>query len=516
MNIAQLALSQPRACAHAIAAVLFCAAMTLASSAQTLTTLVNFNAFPRPNSPSTLIQGFDGNFYGITPSGVASGQCQGQSCGTVFRMATDGKLTVLHSFCLQANCPDGQGPVSLLQATDGSLYGTTSLDGSGKGGTLFRIDYAGKLTTLYSFCLQTGCPDGSGPSSLVQAPNGLIYGTTMFGGVHNYGTVFKATTAGKVTTLHSFNNTDGANPGYGLVLGSDGNIYGTTSFGGDTNCPFSNPAGCGVIFKMSLGGSLKTIYRFCVNSYDCLDGARPTGLVEGADGNYYGTTYEGGTADSESQCGSGAEGFGCGTIFRVTPAGSLTKIYDVCSDNFCDLGSNPVAPMVLGNDGNLYGTTVNGGTGFGGENCTFACGTVFEITPSGSLTLLHSFNWIDGAYPTTLLQSTDGTFYGTTETGGSNGSKFSGSGTIYSLSTGLAPFVTADPGGGNVGAKTIISGTNLSGTSAVAFNGTAAEFRVLTKTVVIATVPAGATTGFITVTTPSETLRSNVVFEVIP
>jgi len=233
-------------------------------------------------------------------------------------------------------------------------------------------------------------------------------------------------------------------------------------------------------------------------------------LVEGPDGNYYGTTYEGGTADSESQCGSGAEGYGCGTIFQVTPAGHLTPIYSVCADNFCDLGSNPVAPMVLGNDGNLYGTTINGGTGYGGEFCSFACGTAFEITTTGSLTLLHDFNWTDGAFPTTLVQSTSGTFYGTTQYGGS-----SNYGTVYSLSTGLAPFVEVSPGAAKVGGKVIVFGTNLTGTSAVAFNGVAAQFRALGKTAVIATVPSGATTGSITVTTPSGTLDSKVAFEVI-
>lgn len=527
MNFAQMTRSELRAFKRLAAAFLLCAATSLAASAQTLTTLANFSASPRPNSPSTLIQGFDGNFYGTTMSGVASGECQSSRnslCGTVFRMTPAGKLTVLHSFCTQANCPDGQMPSSLVQAIDGNLYGTTYGGGSGCPvnavpgcGTIYRIDYAGNLTTLYSFCVKTNCPDGSGPGSLVKAPNGVIYGTTSGGGVNNFGTVFKATTVGKVTTLHSFNNTDGADPGYGLVLGSDGNIYGTTYFGGNVNCPF-NSAGCGVIFRMTLGGSMNTIYTFCVISYDCFDGANPTGLVEGADGNYYGTTYEGGSADSESQCGSGADGFGCGTIFRVTPTGSqiLTTIYNVCGDNYCDLGSNPVSPMVLGNDGNFYGTTFNGGIDFGGGNCNFACGTVFEITPSGSLTSLHSFNWTDGAYPTTLLQSTNGTFYGTTGSGGSDGSNISGYGTIYRLSTGLAAFVTADPGGGNVGTKTIISGTNLTGTTAVSFNGTSAQFTAVTKTELIATVPAGATTGFITVTTPSGTLKSNVTFEVIP
>jgi uncharacterized repeat protein (TIGR03803 family) len=165
--------------------------------------------------------------------------------------------------------------------------------------------------------------------------------------------------------------------------------------------------------------------------------------------------------------------------------------------------------MVLGNDGNLYGTTLNGGTEYGGQICTFACGTVFEITTSGSLTVLHDFNWTDGAFPTTLVQSTSGTFYGMTENGG-----YGNYGTVYSLSTGLAPFVEVSPGAAKVGGKVIINGTNLAGTTAVAFNGVAAEFRLVSKTAVTATVPAGATTGSITVITPSGTLDSKVAFEV--
>lgn len=485
-------------------ALSFFAAMAIAASAQTFTTLVDFAAFPQPDNPGTLIQGFDGNFYGVTLDGVASGQCQGNYCGTIFRMTPGGKSTTLYSFCTQAGCPDGQVPASLLQSTDGNLYGTTGLGGAGNAGTLFRIGYAGNLTTLYSFCVQSGCPDGSSPRGLVQAPDGIIYGTTSGGGANGYGTIFKTTTAGKLTTLHSFRYAEGIYP-EGLILGSDGNIYGTVSQGGDVNCAFTNGfgSGCGTAFKMSLSGVLRVIYTFCVVSPGCTDGANPTGLVEGADGNLYGTTYFGGDSSSENGCGSTED---CGTLFKITSAGKLTTIHDFCSlqDDNCTYGANPNVPMVLGNDGNLYGTTFEGGLG---------CGVIFESTTSGTLTVLYNFPCPEGEYASanTPVQATDGTFYGTAQNGGANYD-----GIVYSLATGLPAFVTASPGAGKVGARIIISGTNLTGAASVTFNGTAAQYRVYAKTVILADVPLGATTGLVQVTTPSGTLTSNVAFHVIP
>jgi len=175
--------------------------MTVASSAQTLTTLVNFNSPPSPDLPSALVQGFDGNLYGATSAGVATGQCQSDSCGTVFRMTPDGKVTTLHSFCTQANCPDSQLPNVLVEGTNGNLYGTTYKGGGCPKqyvncGTVFQIDAAGKFSTLHSFCLgvHSNCPDGSSPTGLMQAANGVLYGTTAGGGAYASGTVFQITT----------------------------------------------------------------------------------------------------------------------------------------------------------------------------------------------------------------------------------------------------------------------------------------------------------------------------------
>lgn len=177
--------------------------------------------------------------------------------------------------------------------------------------------------------------------------------------------------------------------------------------------------------------------------------------------------------------------------------------------SFCVNGYFPSAMLVQGTDGNIWGTTYYG-EDLSNAYCGNGCGTIFEITPSGTLTTLHTFEEADGGGPP-LLQSTNGAFYGTTQLGGSEVY-----GTVFRLATGLGPFVEADPLGGKVGAQVIITGTNLTGITAVTFNGTSASFTVAAKTEVIANVPAGATTGFIQVTTSSGTLKSNAPFRVIP
>ena len=172
----------------------------------------------------------------------------------------------------------------------------------------------GTLTTLYSFCTQPGCADGDRPNGgLVQAPDGNFYGTTYSGGANNNsGTVFKITPGGTLTTLYNFcsqpNCSDGESPFVGLVQGSDGNFYGTTG-GGGVN-------GYGTVFRITTGGTLTTIY-----SFDGFNGLRTdTGLVQAADGNFYGTTLTGG---NPYNCG----GQGCGTVFKITPAGKFTTLY---------------------------------------------------------------------------------------------------------------------------------------------------------------------------------------------
>ena len=187
---------------------------------------------------------------------------------------------------------DGKEPVGdLVQATDGSLYGSTVQEGAGpygSGGTIFKITPGGSLTTVYNFCSQSGCTDGSLPrGALVQAANGNFYGITEFGGADDAGTVFKITPSGTLTTLYSFcsqsNCTDGENPYAGLLLANNGNLYGMTYTGG--------LYGGGTVFEITPSGTLTTLYSFCSQS-GCTDGTNPVGLlIQGTDGNFYGTTY---------------------------------------------------------------------------------------------------------------------------------------------------------------------------------------------------------------------------------
>jgi uncharacterized repeat protein (TIGR03803 family) len=459
------------------AVFLMCIATTAASSAQTFKSLASFDGtngyYPHDVSP---VQGFDGDFYGTT-LGYAS------NAGTIFKIDAKGTLTSLHSFDF---FDDGAYPwAGLALGFDGNFYGTTSQSGGNGSGTVFKFTAGGTLTTLYNFCAQTNCTDGSTPQAgLVQATDRNFYGTTYSGGANGYGTIFKITAGGTLTTLYSFNNSDGADPYAGLVQGVDGNFYGTTQYGGAYDY--------GTVFKITPGGTLTTLH-----SFDYTDGANPLAtLLQASDRNFYGTTEGGGT---NGNCPEG-----CGTVFKVTPTGTLTTVYSFCAQTNCTDGQYPLAGLVQATNGNFYGEAA----GVYGINPNY--GTVFTITPGGSLTTLHSFDGSDGWLPTGgLVQVTDGSFYGTTQLGGTDGF-----GTIFSLAVGLSPFVETLPPSGAVGAKVVILGNNLTGTTAVKFDGTAATFTVVSATEIRTTVPTGAKSGKVQVTTPHGTLTSNVVFTV--
>src|ERR1022692_2084630 len=398
-------------------------------------------------------------------------------------------LTTLYSFCSQSGCPDGSDPIAgLVQATNGDLYGTTAKGGANGGGTVFKITPGGTLTTLYSFCSQTNCMDGVEPyAGLVQAANGDLYGTTVAGGANGYGTVFKITPGGTLTMVYSFcsqtNCADGAYPEAGLVQAANGDLYGTTPQGGANRG--------GTIFKITPGGTLTKLYSFCSEGVypACTAGLIPdAGLVQAANGDFYGTTEYGGANGNY------------GTVFKITPSGTLTTLHRF---NYTD-GEGPSAGLVQATNGDFYGTTLSGGAN--GE------GTVFKITPSGSLTTLYSFcsqsGCTDGAFPEAgPVQGTHGDFYGTTFNGGANNS-----GTVFRLSVGLGPFVKPRPPFGKVGAAVKILGTNLTGATSVGFNGTAAVFEVVSSSEITTTVPAGASSGKVQVITPSGTLSSNAAF----
>jgi uncharacterized repeat protein (TIGR03803 family) len=233
-----------------------------------------------------------------------------------------------------------------------------------------------------------------------------------------------------------------------------------------------------------------------LHSFDTADGAYPHAeLIQASDGNFYGTTEAGGAN-------------GGGTVFQITPAGVLTTLYSFCAQADCADGKAPVAGLLQATDGNFYGTTELGGAN--------GSGTIFQITTGGTLATLYSFcaqaRCADGEKPEAgLVQATDGSFYGAASVGGTGSV-----GTIFKLAMGLGPFVKTLPTFGNAGGSAYILGTNLAGATAVSFNGTATVFTVVSATEIKASVPTGAATGFVTVTTPRGTLTSNVAFQVGP
>ena len=393
-------------------------------------------------------------------------------------------FTTLNSF----NDTDGANPYAgLVQATNGDLYGTTYSGGANDAGTVFTITPSGTLITLHSFDLT----DGAYPeAALIQATNGDLYGITSQDGPNGYGTVFEITPSGTLTTLHSFDYfTDGAYPYAGLVQATNGDLYGTTSLGGADNF--------GTVFKITPSGTLITLHSFGFAGYPT-DGAFPeAGLIQATNGNLYGTTSQGAANDH-------------GTVFKITPSGKLTTLYNFCSQSNCTDGANPYAELVQATNGDLYGTTVDGG---GANNF----GTVFKITPSGKLTTLYNFcsqsNCTDGAKPYAgLVQATNGDLYGTTYEDGAHNF-----GTVFRLSVGLGPFVETLPASGQEGANIGILGQGFSSSSVVKFGGTEATTIVLSGTTFItATVPAGALTGSVTVTTGTTTLTSAKTFKVLP
>jgi uncharacterized repeat protein (TIGR03803 family) len=474
---------------RAYAVLLLCAASAISSPAQTFKTLYSFcsksdctdGGYP----VAGLAQATDGNFYGTTSGGGA------YNAGTVFKITPGGALTTLYSFCSKSDCTDGGNPqAGLVQGTDGDLYGTTYGGGSGPndGGTVFKMTPEGVLTTLHSF----DGPEGANPQAgLVQATDGNFYGTTWSGGANkcpegfSCGTVFKITPSGTLTRLHSFDGTDGAHPTAGLVQ-ANGDLYGTT---------YQTVTG-GTIFRITPGGVLTTLYTFC-DGPCCSCPTNANQLIHAADGNFYGTTINGGD-----------NSIPYGTVFRMTPSGVLTTLH---SFDFTD-GANPYGALVQATDGNFYGTTYAGANG---------PGTVFEITLNGTLKTLYSFcaetnsngYCPDGAdLAAGLIQATNGTFYGTTRFGGPDND-----GTLFSLSVGLKPFVETQSTSGKEGAKIGILGQGFKSSSVVKFGGTkATTIRFSGTTFITATVPAGALTGAVTVTTGTTTLTSSKTFDVLP
>jgi uncharacterized repeat protein (TIGR03803 family) len=359
-----------------------------------------------------LILGSNGNFYGTTAAGGVGG-----IAGTVFEVSPAGVETVLHSFSgmVNFNSADGVLPQApLVLNSNGNYYGTTEYGGIYGNGTMYEITGSGTETVLYSFAGFSGVSgghDGSNPGvgQLVLGSDGDYYGTTQNGGANNLGTVFKISIGGVETVLYSFGagSSDAIQPDSTLILGSDGNFYGTTNAGGAYRE--------GTVFRFTPATAEETVLHSFSGDGGILgstDGGSPLrGLIEGSDGNFYGTTGSGGAQ-------------GAGTVFKITPTATETVLYSFFGTEGglgIEDGASPQAPPVQGSDGNFYGTTAEGGQ--------YSEGTIFKITPTGVETVLHSFSGFDGlteipdgGYPGAgqLLLGSDGNYYGTTTEGGAH------------------------------------------------------------------------------------------------
>ena len=452
------------------------AGIALTAQAQTVTTIFDFSNVPGTSLPvGPLAQGRDGQYYGIT------------YYGTVFKVTASGTYNQV------ATMTSMQGQVcnGLILATDGNFYGTCEQGGDKSTGTFFQVTPTGTVTVLHNFDgTFSGTVDGCYPLGVpVQASDGNFYGTTLECGVNDAGIIYKITPAGVFTAVHAFayGSDDGNQPQGALIQGSDGNLWGTLSFGGANNG--------GAVFKSSLTGSESLVFSFgsCPST---TTGCNPlAGLMQGSDGNYYGTAEVGGANNQ-------------GVAFKLTPRGTYTVLhsFDVTTDN----GASPVEPVTQGTDGILYGVA----TDCLGGGCSPA--DLFQVTTKGVFTDVYNFPFLGGnnnSDPRSpVLLSTTGTFYGTTFQGGS-----AAAGTVYSFANGQSAFIALQQLSGKEGNSVNILGQGFSSSSVVKFGGVAATKKQVTgSTFLQAQVPAGALTGKITVTTGSTTLSSIATFKVTP
>jgi uncharacterized repeat protein (TIGR03803 family) len=344
-----------------------------------------------------------GNLYGTTEYGGNLSNCYGSGCGVVYELGTSGRLRILYSFTGGA---DGSWPLGgVIVDKTGDIYGTTTFGGPNFAGAVFKVDAAGAEKTLYTF---TGGTDGANPRPGVTADGaGNVYGTTENGGASGAGVVFQVTNSGE-TVLHNFTGgPDGGYPYAGVVLDASGNLYGTTTYGGTSQVSgtgFTGYSGYGAVYKLEISTQQETqLYAFPGGG----DGVVPyAGLTADGDGNLYGTTEEGGAANT-------------GTVYKVDPAGQETVLYSFTGG--AD-GGYPYGGVILDSDGNLYGTTYLGGTaGFG---------VVYKVDALGRETVLHNFvgDSVDGSSPMAgVIRDSKGNLYGTTTHGGA------GYGVIYKL-----------------------------------------------------------------------------------
>lgn len=441
---------------------------------QTVTNLYSFPGEQGLASPTygAPVQGRDGRLYG-TSTGITSSRSNYD--GAVFRYEPGGGVNPLYSF--SASSEGGEPDGSVILSTDGNLYGTAFSGGISLTGNVFKVAPNGAYSVLHQF---NG--DGAYPfAAPIEASDNALYGTTVWntGDDEGYGTVYKYTPSEGFSTIYDLDSTHGANPTSPVIQATNGNLYGTASAGGT--------AGCGTMFEITTSGTLLYSYSFQGGAAGC----EPIGpLVQASDGNFYGTTLGDATTSN------------FGTVFRLSKSGNVSVLYNFLGGT-AD-GEYPQAGLVQATDGNLYGTTVDGGT--------YGNGTIFQITLGGSYTLLYSFPTDVGVNPyATLVQDTDGLLYGTTYGGGT-----AGDGALYSLDMGLGPFIAFVQATGRAGSTAQILGQSLLGATSVSFNGVPATgFNVVSDTYMTAVVPTSATTGPLVVSTPSSKLKSNKNFRIM-
>jgi len=446
-----------------VAVLVLVAGSSIAAHAQTYKDIYNATGGNQVQNPvGAIAQGRDGNLYGASSTG-------GTFYGAIFKFTPAGKTKVINDI---GYFPDG----GLTLGTDGFLYGVDS-DGGISGncgesacGQVYKLTSAGKVTILHDF---TNEGDGESPQSApIEATNGLFYGTSN-------STVYSVTSNGVFSTLHNFTGSDGSDPSGGLLQGSDGNLYGDTVSGGSN--------GDGVIYKISPAGGFSVLHNFT----GAPDGAGAySPLIQANDGNFYGVTIAGGSF--------------YGIVFQLTPNGKYTVLHTF--SNGPNDGAAPSASLMQATDGKLYGVTSGGGTS--GD------GTIFSITTDGAYSVIYNFLTATGYQPSSpLKQNTNGLLYGETYYGGP-----SNCGTFYSLDLGLSPFINLMTTSGTELSKVEIFGQGFSKTlSEVKFGGVPATTIAVTGTTYItATVPAGAQSGSVTVTTGSTTLTSPQTFTVLP